>query len=51
MSQSAFDRARAGDEEAFRQLTDPHLRELHLHCYRMLGYEARAAGRQWRQGR
>jgi RNA polymerase sigma-70 factor (ECF subfamily) len=37
MSQSALDRARAGDEEAFRQLTDPHLRELHLHCYRMLG--------------
>jgi RNA polymerase sigma-70 factor (TIGR02960 family) len=34
---SALDRARAGDEEAFRQLTAPHLRELHLHCYRMLG--------------
>src|SRR6202035_3854977 len=30
-------RARAGDGEAFRELTDPHLRELQVHCYRMLG--------------
>lgn len=29
--------ARGGDEEAFRQLTDPHRRELQLHCYRILG--------------
>lgn len=29
--------ARAGDEQAFRDLTQPHLRELHVHCYRMLG--------------
>src|SRR5829696_7352176 len=29
--------ARAGDEDAFRQLTDPHRRELQLHCYRILG--------------
>src|SRR5215212_4816129 len=30
-------RARAGDEAAFRALTDPHRRELHVHCYRILG--------------
>jgi RNA polymerase sigma-70 factor (ECF subfamily) len=30
-------RARAGDAEAFRELTDPHRRELHVHCYRILG--------------
>jgi RNA polymerase sigma-70 factor (TIGR02960 family) len=29
--------ARAGDEGAFRELTDPHRRELQLHCYRILG--------------
>jgi RNA polymerase sigma-70 factor (ECF subfamily) len=30
-------RARLGDEEAFRALTDAHRRELHVHCYRILG--------------
>jgi RNA polymerase sigma-70 factor (TIGR02960 family) len=30
-------RARAGDEQAFRELTDHYRRELQLHCYRILG--------------
>src|ERR687894_2804059 len=37
MTDATLERARAGDEAAFRALTDPHRRELHVHCYRILG--------------
>jgi RNA polymerase sigma-70 factor (TIGR02960 family) len=34
---ATFARARAGDDEAFRELTEPHRRELQRHCYRIVG--------------
>jgi RNA polymerase sigma-70 factor (TIGR02960 family) len=37
MSEPALSRARAGDEDAFRELIDPYRAELQLHCYRILG--------------
>jgi RNA polymerase sigma-70 factor (TIGR02960 family) len=37
VSTALLDRARAGDGEAFRQVAEPHRRELQLHCFRMLG--------------
>jgi RNA polymerase sigma-70 factor (ECF subfamily) len=37
MGDVVLDRARAGDGDAFRELTDPFRRELQLHCYRILG--------------
>jgi RNA polymerase sigma-70 factor (ECF subfamily) len=37
VTDATLERARAGDEDAFRALTDPHRRELQVHCYRILG--------------
>src|SRR5436189_6072781 len=33
----SIEQAKTGDERAFATLVDPHRRELHLHCYRLLG--------------
>jgi RNA polymerase sigma-70 factor (TIGR02960 family) len=37
VTEQTLSRARAGDEDAFRKLTDPYQRELHLHIYRIVG--------------
>ncbi|MBV8946649.1 MAG: RNA polymerase subunit sigma-70 [Solirubrobacterales bacterium] len=37
MTERALARARAGDKDAFRELTDHYRRELQLHAYRILG--------------
>jgi RNA polymerase sigma-70 factor (TIGR02960 family) len=37
VTEQTLARARAGDEDAFRELTDPYHRELQLHIYRIVG--------------
>ena len=37
MATDLIDRARAGDEQAFRELVEPYQHELEVHCYRILG--------------
>jgi RNA polymerase sigma-70 factor (TIGR02960 family) len=37
VTEQTLARARAGDQDAFRELTDPYRRELQLHIYRIVG--------------
>jgi RNA polymerase sigma-70 factor (TIGR02960 family) len=37
VTEQTLARARAGDEDAFRELTEPYRRELQLHIYRIVG--------------
>ena len=37
MTNQMLERARAGDEDAFRELTGPYRRELQIHIYRIVG--------------
>jgi RNA polymerase sigma-70 factor (TIGR02960 family) len=42
VSTELIDKARSGDEAAFRELVGPYQRELQVHCYRILGSVADA---------
>src|SRR5690349_18908729 len=42
MSADLLTRAREGEGDAFADLVAPHRRELHVHCYRILGSVADA---------